>query len=217
MSTIADNFIKDGTFGRRLFAMIASFYAIALLYGQQSGAGTTRGYETVASALRSIGLDGVADWITNTLMATLHSSPIAPVAAAVVLAGAVLSMTATYRHTMYNVSPRAAFAFLFAICLLIDLGTLSLRSAAIATVVTAALVGIFCLLPSEDRVTPAPVVALLITLGPIGAIVYGPAKVVSWFVSESQPPTVRVKLERDTGPVEVTLVEGDGPRGARQA
>ena len=41
MSTIADNFIKDGSFGRRLLAMLASFYAISLLYGQAAG-GRTR-------------------------------------------------------------------------------------------------------------------------------------------------------------------------------
>lgn len=41
MSTIADNFIKDGSFGRRLLAMLASFYAIALIWGQKAGEART--------------------------------------------------------------------------------------------------------------------------------------------------------------------------------
>lgn len=59
MSTIVDNFIKDGTFGRRLLAMFASFYAIAMLYGRSAGSETRTGYATVAAALRAVGLDGV--------------------------------------------------------------------------------------------------------------------------------------------------------------
>lgn len=215
MSTIADNFIKDGTFGRRLLAMLASFYAIALIWGQRFATDGGRGYEVLASVLRGLGLDGVASWITDTLMATLHSSPVTTVSATLVLVGSVLSMTATYRRTVFNMSPQAAFAFLFAACVLIDLGTISAREAAFGTVITAILVSVFCLLPSEDKLTPAPLVGLFIVLGPVAAILYGPAKVVSWFVTESLPTTVPVALERETGPVRVEIVDGTGPTGAR--
>ena len=79
MSTIADNFIKDDSFGRRLLAMLASFYAIALLYGRYAESGTTStGYETVASALRSVGLDGVADSDHRHPLEALGTSPVVP-------------------------------------------------------------------------------------------------------------------------------------------
>jgi len=215
MSTIADNFIKDGSFGRRLLAMLASFYAIALIWGQKAGEGKALGYEVIASVLRGIGLNNVSDWIVDTLMTSLRSSPVAAFAAMLVLAGSVLSMTATYRRSVFNVSPQAAFASLFAACVLIDLGAISPRDLAIGAVITAVLVGAFCLLPSDDKLIPAPVVGLFIVLGPAAAILYGPAKVVSWSVSESPPQTVPVALERGSGPVKVELVDRTGPEGAR--
>lgn len=216
MSTISDNFFKDGTFGRRLFAMIASFYGIAvLLYGRNTPDGITPGYEVIASVLRAMGLNGVADWIVNTLVASLQSNPITPVAAALVLLGAVVSMTATFRITTYNVSPQAAFAYLFAACLLIDFGTCTLRTMVILTVVVAIAVGLFCLLPSRDQDVHGSVVALMLIASQVGALLYGPAKILSWFVTDSGQPTVSVALERGTGPVKVEVVEGDGPMGAR--
>lgn len=215
MSTIADNFIKDGTFGRRLLAMLASAYAIALLWGQRAGGEETRGYDVIASILRDLGLDGVADWIVETLMAVVHSSPLTTIAAALVLAAGVLSMTATYRRSVVNVSPQSSFAYLLALCLLIDTGRITFSEAVIGTAITAVLVGVFCLLPSEEQLTPAAVVGLLIVLGPAAAILYGPAKIISWFVTESLQQTVSVALERGTGPVKVELIDSTGPKGAR--
>lgn len=215
MSTIADNFIKDGSFGRRLLAMLASFYAISLLYGQAAGGRTRSGYAVIASALRSVGLDGPADWLVGTFMPSLDASPVAPVAAAVLVAGAVISMAATFRHTVFNVSPQASFAYLLAACMLVDLGEISLRSAVIGTAVIAVSVGLFCLIPSDDLRTHPVLVALLMFLGPFAAILYGPAKILSWLASESRAQTVPVALEHGTGPVKVELVESSLPSGAR--
>lgn len=215
MSTIADNFFKDGSFGRRLLALLASVYAIALLWGQRAGGEEARGYDVIASILRSLGLDGVADWIVERLMATVHSSPLTTVAAALVLAASVLSMTATYRRTVANVSPQSSFALLLALCLLIDTNRLTFFEAAIGTAVTAVLVGVFCLLPSDEQLTPAAAVGLLIVLGPAAAILYAPAKIISWFVTESLPQKVSVALERETGPVKVEIIDSTGPKGAR--
>lgn len=216
MSTIADNFIKDGSFGRRLLAMLASFYAIALLYGRYAeGGSTSTGYETLASALRSVGLDGVADWVTGTLFEALSASPAVPVAGAVVIIGAVLSMAATFRRTVYNVSPQATFAYLLALCLLIDLEQISLSSAVVGTAVVAIGFGLFCLLPSDDTHVGPAVAALLMFIAPMSAILYGPAKIVSWLATESRTQTVPVALENGTGPVQVEIVKSAAPPGAR--
>lgn len=216
MSTIADNFVKDGSFGRRLLAMLASFYAIALIYGHAAEGLTTSGYEVIASVLRSVGLDGAADWLVDTLMAALVSSPVAPLAAAVVVAGAALGMAATFRRTVNNISPQATFAYLLAVCLLVDLGEISLRFGVIGTAVIAVGVGLFCLIPSDDLLEHPLAVALLMFVGPLAAIAYGPAKILNWLASESRPQTVPVALEHGTGPVKVEVVEGSTPTGARR-
>ena len=52
-------------------------------------------------------------------------------------------------------------------------------------------------------------------LGPFAAILYGPAKILSWLASESRAQTVPVALEHGTGPVKVELVESSLPSGAR--
>ena len=215
MSTIADKFIKDGSFGRRLLAMLASFYAIALLYGHTLEVPRASGYSVIASALRSVGLDGPADWFIDTLVAALLSSPFVPFAAVVAAAVAALSMAATFRRTVYNTSPQASFAYLLAACLLVDLGEISLRTAVIGTAAIAVGVWLFCLIPSDDLRTHPVLVALLMFLGPSAAILYGPAKILSWLASESRAQTVPVALEHGTGPVKVELVEGTSPTGAR--
>lgn len=216
MSTIADNFIKDGSFGRRLLAMLASFYAIALLYGRYAESGTTStGYETVASALRSVGLDGVADWTTGTLFEALSTSPVVPFAGAAVIVGAVLNMAATFRRTVYNVSPQATFAYLLALCLLIDLEQIPLGSAVVGTAVIAIGFGGFCLLPSDETLVSPVVAALLMFIAPFAAILYGPAKILSWLATESRTQTVPVALEHGTGPLRIEIVESTAPTGAR--
>lgn len=216
MSTIADNFIKDGSFGRRLLSLLASFYAIALLIGRSSGSGGERtGYEIVADVLDSVGLGGAADWLTGTLIVSLSTSPAVPIAGAVVLIGSGISMAATFRRTIYNVSPQATFAYLLALCLLIDLDQIPLGSALIGIGVAALVVGLFCLLPSDDAVTHPAVVALLMFIAPLAAILYGPAKVLNWLATDSRAQTVPVALEHGTGPVRIEIVESSTPSGAR--
>lgn len=215
MSTIADNFIKDGTFGRRLIAMFASFYALSLLYGRMAEIGETKtGYETMASVLRAVGLDGVADWFTDALVESLGTSPVLPIVGAAVLLVAILSMAATFRRSAYNISPQATFAYLLAICVLIDLGQVSLGEAVAGTAIAAGLVGLLCLVPSDDASTSPGVVALLVFLAPVAAILYGPAKMLNWLASESRAQTVPVALEHRTGPVKIEIVESRDPTGA---
>lgn len=216
MSTIAENFIKDGSFGRRLLALIASFYAIALLYGRSLGAGAPNsGAETIAAALTSIGLDGAADWLIGTLMESLSTSPAIPLAGAVVLIGSAISMAATFRRTIYNVSPQATFAYLLTLCLLIDLDQISIGSALVGIAVAAIVVGLFSLLPSDDSLTHPAAVALLMLIGPIAAVLYGPAKVLNWLATDSRAQTVPVTLEHGAGPVRIEIVESSAPSGAK--
>ena len=215
MSTIADNFIKDGSFGRRLLAMLASFYAIALLYGHMFEVPRGSGYSVIASALRSVGLEGPADWFVDTLVAALLSSPFVPFAAVVAAAVAALSMAATFRRTVYNTSPQASFAYLLAVCLLVDLGEISLRTSLIGTMAIAVGVGLFCLIPADDLLEHPAAVALLMFIGPISAIAYGPAKILHWLASEPPAKTVPIAIEYGTGPVKVELVESSLPAGAR--
>lgn len=138
-----------------------------------------------------------------------------PIAGAVVLIGSALSMAATFRHTVYNVSPQASFGYLLAICLLIDLGHISVLSAVVGTAVVALLAGLFCLLPSDDLLTGPGAVTLLMLIAPMAAILYGPATILSWLATESSRQSVSVALANGTGPIRVEIVNGTGPTGAR--
>ena len=131
------------------------------------------------------------------------------------IVGAVLNMAATFRRTVYNVSPQATFAYLLALCLLIDLEQISLGSAVVGTAVVAVGFGLFCLLPSDDTLVSPVVAAMLMFIAPIAAILYGPAKILSWLATEPRAQTVPVALEQGTRPVKVEIVESSAPTGAR--
>lgn len=216
MSTIADNFIKDGSFGRRVLAMFASFYAVALLCGLHPEIGAaSSGYENVASVLSAVGLDGAAQWVTDTFTGTLSANPVVLVAGVAALVSGAFGMAAAFRRGIVDVTPQASFAYLLALCLLIDLEHISLSSALLGTAVIAVTFGLFCLLPGDNtRVHPA-VGALMMFIAPLVAVLYGPARVLGWLATESRKQTVPVALEHRTGPVRIGIVKSSEPTGAR--
>ncbi|ATG51406.1 hypothetical protein CFK38_07605 [Brachybacterium vulturis] len=92
--------------------------------------------------LASVGLDGAADWLIGTLMESLSSSPAVTLGGAAVLIGSAISMAATFRRAIYNVSPQATLAYLLTLCLLIDLDQIAMSTALIGTAVAAIVVGL---------------------------------------------------------------------------
>ena len=69
--------------------------------------------------------------------------------------------------------------------------------------------------PSDDTLVSPVVAAMLMFIAPIAAILYGPAKILSWLATESRAQTVPVALEQGTRPVKVEIVESSAPTGAQ--
>ena len=76
----------------------------------------------------------------------------------------------------------------------------------VGTAVVAVGFGLFCLLPSDDTLVSPVVAAMLMFIAPIAAILYGPAKILSWLATECSPARP-VALEQGTRPVKVEIVE----------